>query len=55
MEKALLDGISIYRDKKYFQNDFKDTIIEEDIDEMSKKRVAWTNRNIVLMPGVMLL
>ena len=50
-EKALLDGISIYRDKKYFQTDFKDTIIEGEIDEMSKKRVAWTNRNIVLMPG----
>ena len=50
-EKALLDGISIYRDKKYFQTDFKDTIIEGDIKEISKKRVAWTNRNIVLMPG----
>ena len=57
--KALKNGISIYRDKKYFESitindvinnsNFIDDINNEDEDD--KIRVAWQNEQVILMPG----
>ena len=58
--KALTNGISIYRDKKYFDFDEDDFFqMENEIIETSDEReetetrlrVAWQNDNIALMPG----
>jgi protein involved in polysaccharide export with SLBB domain len=60
--KALKNGISIYRDKKYFEvttvqsavlldaKDTKDTKDTKDAKD-TKVRVAWQNESITLMPG----
>jgi protein involved in polysaccharide export with SLBB domain len=60
--KALKNGISIYRDKKYFEVtsaqsavlldaiDTEDTEDTEDAKD-AKTRVAWQNESITLMPG----
>jgi len=42
--RALENGISIYRDKKYFK-------ITENNEELDRVRVAWSNQNVILMPG----
>jgi len=49
--KALANGISIYRDKKYFENmiDNNQEIVSKN--KNSKVRVAWKNSSIILMPG----
>lgn len=59
--KALKNGISIFRDQKYFDvktNDVKDELDEDELDEDKKPkvldrrvRVAWSNDSIALMPG----
>lgn len=54
--KALSDGISIYRDKKYFRENLsiiksQERINEENAHQNDKVRLAWQNQEIVLMPG----
>ena len=63
--KALENGITIYRDKKYFEFNFSNKSIlnktnnnnsntldeQDEIMENEKLRVAWENINISLMPG----
>ncbi len=59
--KALIGGVSIFRDKLYFdeikeeeQNSNQMNIMdsnEEDIVNASKIRVAWKSKNLPLMPG----
>ena len=51
-QKALTNGISIYRDKNYFENNQYE-FIDKDKDENSngKVRVAWQSEKIALMPG----
>ena len=63
--KALKNGISIYRDKKYFdvtpaqsavlfdpkENEEDEETPEERQAEQAKVRVAWQNESITLMPG----
>ena len=51
--KALNNGISIYRNKKYFEIDESEQN-EEELENRkieTKVRVAWQNTNISLMPG----
>jgi protein involved in polysaccharide export with SLBB domain len=45
--KALKNGISIYRDKKYFDVALTQSVVLLD----AKVRVAWQNESITLMPG----
>ena len=63
--KALKNGITIYRDKKYFEFNFSNKSIlnetnnnnlntldeHDEIIGNDKLRVAWENKNISLMPG----
>lgn len=49
--KALINGISIYRDKKYFQNMMDNNEEISNKNKNSKVRVAWKNSSIILMPG----
>ena len=58
--KALANGISIYRDQKYFDVTTAKNVLELDIANIntdvaaagnSKVRVAWQNESITLMPG----
>ena len=50
--KALENGISIFRDKKYFETRKKQPNQEPDTGLTSEKiRVAWKNDSISLMPG----
>ncbi len=46
--KALTDGISIYRNKKYFTSKYD--FINEDL-KSDRIRVAWKDKGIILMPG----
>jgi protein involved in polysaccharide export with SLBB domain len=51
--KALKNGISIYRDKKYFEVTSAQSEVLLDVKEakVAKVRVAWQNESITLMPG----
>ena len=50
--KALDNGISIYRDRNYFDTNSRSTTAVEDEDENNEKvRVAWQSDKITLMPG----
>jgi protein involved in polysaccharide export with SLBB domain len=51
--KALKNGISIYRDKKYFDVTPAQSAVLLDVKEAkeAKVRVAWKNESITLMPG----
>jgi len=57
--KALINGISIYRDNKYFEVSTAQSAILEDAEYFenvknntkTKVRVAWQNENVTLMPG----
>ena len=51
--KALKNGISIYRDKKYFEVTAVQSAVLLDVKEVKdiKMRVAWKNESITLMPG----
>ena len=57
--KALKNGISIYRDKKYFETtpvqrgslSYAKDIVENVDNKEAKVRVAWQNESIALMPG----
>ena len=59
--KALKNGISIFRDKKYFDVKTKDETFELEEDELKEEkktkvldrrvRVAWSNDSIALMPA----
>ena len=46
--KALKNGISIYRLRKYFNHSSKN---EPEVNEKSRVRVAWSNQSIELMPA----
>jgi protein involved in polysaccharide export with SLBB domain len=48
--KALKNGISIYRDKKYFEITLSQNAVFLD-SKNAKVRVAWQNESITLMPG----
>jgi protein involved in polysaccharide export with SLBB domain len=54
--KALKNGISIYRDKKYFEVTSTQNAVLLDVEDVedakdAKVRVAWQNESITLMPG----
>tara|TARA_Y100000590_G_scaffold20022_2_gene23402 strand:- start:13957 stop:15942 length:1986 start_codon:yes stop_codon:yes gene_type:complete len=49
--KALSNGISIFRDVKYFENSSSNEVGAEGFSEKDKIRVAWQNESIILMPG----
>ena len=48
--KALKDGISIYRNEKYYSNYVIDDIEKKEV--LNKRiRVAWKNKQVIMMPG----
>ena len=50
--KALKNGISIFRDKKYFINEDQSITEQYDLNiDEAKARVAWQSEFISLMPG----
>ena len=56
--KALVNGISIYRNSDYFNQDIfekninnQEELIVKDENQNNKVRVAWQNDQIALMPG----
>ena len=49
--KALKNGISIYRNKKYFETTPAQSVVLLDDDKDDKVRVAWQNESITLMSG----
>ncbi len=50
--KALSNGISIYRDKNYFTIDKETNSSDQELNEEKEKvRVAWQSEEITLMPG----
>ncbi len=50
--KALSNGISIYRHKEYFDlNNQKNTTEKNLVNEIKRVRVAWQSEKITLMPG----
>tara|TARA_Y100001958_G_C21248687_1_gene581849 strand:- start:23558 stop:25543 length:1986 start_codon:yes stop_codon:yes gene_type:complete len=49
--KALKNGISIFRDREYFDNLKANKISDDENDKTKKIRVAWTENTVSLMPG----
>jgi protein involved in polysaccharide export with SLBB domain len=49
--KALENGISIYRDQKYFDVTTAQNVLALDAGDAGKVRVAWQNESIALMSG----
>ena len=51
--KALVDGISIFRNSVYFDNKIDDMDEQKKLENNSqdKVRVAWSNQSIIILPG----
>ena len=49
--KALKNGISIFRDKGFFDDFSKQNEGNDDAEQLEKIRVAWKEKSITLMPG----
>ena len=49
--KALKNGISIFRDRQYFDNLSANKLTDDENDKSKKIRVAWTESSVSLMPG----
>ena len=49
--KALKNGISIFRDREYFDNLASNKLSDDESDKTKKIRVAWTENTVSLMPG----